>query len=376
MPQRRSPSPSDSQGNAGPPHASLTPSGGGPGAARPWGRSDASALRAWLLLAKRAAERRGIDADALLQRAGLDLSTMTDPMARYPARLGLAFWQLVMQTAGDELMGLDVALESVPLHFNALGYALTASENLGQMYARLARYAHVVTDAGEVSFTLERGAGRLSISGDQRLLATADPQTAWSIFDYAMLTVVRGSRMLFGREFRPLELRLQRPRPHDHLKYEKLLRCTPLYGYTDNSLLVDLATLERPLSFANLEIVKTSEDAMERYRSNWKERSLSDQLGTLLKELLPSGEPKQAAVAQRLGLSLRSFQRRLADEQTSYRDVLNQTRHQLALDHLKSQQYSVGEVAFLLGFSEVSAFTRAFKRWTGASPRAWRSQGG
>jgi AraC-like DNA-binding protein len=98
------------------------------------------------------------------------------------------------------------------------------------------------------------------------------------------------------------------------------------------------------------------------------------QLSAMLCDLLPSGEPGQQEVCARLGLSPRSVQRRLAQEHTTFRDVLNATRHQLALTHLKSGQHSVSEVAFLLGFAEVSAFTRAFKRWTGASPRAWRQQ--
>lgn len=338
------------------------------------GTSHASALRSWLLAAKSAVDQRGVDADALLREVGLDLSTLSDPMARYPAHLGLAFWQKALQATGEELLGMDVALQFMPLNFSALGYALMASENLAQMYLRLARYAHVVTDAADVRFHEEPGFGRLTITGDPSLLATADAPTVWSIFDYAMLTLVRGSRILYGRDFMPLELRLRRQRPRDHAKFEKVFRCTPLYGCEDNAVVVDHATLHKPLSFANLAVVKASEEAMDRYRSHWPDRGLPDQLAAVLKEMLPSGEPRQEDVAQRLSMTLRTLQRRLADLDTCYRDVLNQTRHQLALEHLRSAQYSVGEISFLLGFSEVSAFTRAFRRWTGSSPSTWRGQ--
>jgi AraC-like DNA-binding protein len=334
----------------------------------------ASALRSWLLAAKLAVEQRGVDAEAILHQVGLDLSTVSDPMARLPAHLGLAFWQQAMRETGEELLGVDVALQFMPLNFNALGYALMASENLGQMYVRLARYAHIVSDAADIRFELGAGAGRLSFTGDEALLGTVDDTTRWSIFDYALLTAVRGSRMLYGRDFMPLEIRMQRQRPRDHAKLERILRCVPIYGCTDNSMLVDPAVLNKPLSYANLEVVKASEDAMDRYRSNWTDRGLVEQLSALLKELLPSGEPRQEDVAERLGVTLRTLQRRLSDARTCYRDVLNDTRHQLAISHLGSAQYSVGEIAFLLGFSEVSAFTRAFKRWTGASPREWRNQ--
>jgi len=347
--------------------------------------SDASALMAWVLAGKRAAEQRGIAADALLREVGLDLHTRPDPMSRQSAARGLAFWQLAMRAAGDELLGVDVAMASVPMTLNALGYAFMASENLGQMYTRVARYAHVVTDACEITFTLEpHGGGRLSISGDQRLLSGVDARTAWSLFDYAMVSVVRGSRLLYGRDFAPLELRLQRPRPQSPERYEKLLGCLPVYNCEDNAVLLDAASLTRPLAYANHEVARASEEAVERHHAqhhtHWQHQQgreasgLSAQLAAVLRDLLPSGEPKQKDVCGRLGLSPRSFQRRLAEEQTTFRDVLNDTRHHLALAHLRGGQHSVSEVAFLLGFAEVSAFTRAFKRWTGSSPRAWRNQ--
>lgn len=347
--------------------------------------SDASALMAWVLAGKRVAERRGIDADALLREVGLDLHTRPDPMSRQSASQGLAFWQLAMRAVDDELLGVDVAMESVPMTLNALGYAFMASEDLGQMYTRVARYAHVVTDACEITFQVESsGVGRLAISGDQRLLAGVDARTAWSLFDYAMVSVVRGSRLLFGRDFAPLEVRLQRPRPLAPDRYEKLLGCQPVYNCEDNAVLVDAASLKRPLAFANHEVARASEEAVERHHAQHHTRwqlqqgrdagGLSNQLAALLRDLLPSGEPKQKEVCERLGLSARSFQRRLAEEQTTFRDVLNATRHHLALAHLREGQHSVSEVAFLLGFAEVSAFTRAFKRWTGSSPRAWRNQ--
>lgn len=348
-------------------------------------QSDASALMAWVLAGKRAVERRGVDAEPLLSAVGLDLNTRPDPMSRQSAAQGLAFWQLAMQAVGDELLGVDVAMESAPMTLNALGYAFMASENLQQMCTRVARYAHVITDACEITFSVEgNGVGRLAISGDQRLLAAVDARTAWSLFDFAMVSVVRGSRLLHGRDFAPLELRLQRPRPQSPLRYEKLLGCQPVYNCEDNAVLLDAATLSKPLAFANPEVARASEEAVERHRVQWQGRGqgqpgreavvLSEQLTTVLRDLLLSGEPLQRDVCARLGLSARSFQRRLADEQTTFREVLNATRHHLALEHLRGGQHSVSEVAFLLGFAEVSAFTRAFKRWTGASPRAWRNQ--
>ena len=340
----------------------------------------ASALHAWLRAARDTARQRGVDTAALQAEVGLDLDGHNDPMARFPAHLGLAFWQRAMAAAGDELLGMEVALAFLPLNFNDLGYALMASANLSEMYLRLSRFAHVVTDAADLRFTRGDGASTLTLTGDNAVLSRADDLTRWSIFDYAVLTIVRGSRMLYGRDFMPLEIRLQRRRPAQHERLERVLRCVPVYGCADNAIVVDHAQLDRPLSFANGAVVQASEGALERYRAQWAAQDptaqLPVQIATVLQDLLPSGEPRQDDVAARLGLSPRSLQRRLQEAGSSYRDVLNQTRHQLALHHLGQAQLSVGEIAFLLGFSEVSAFTRAFRRWTGLSPRAWRQQAG
>jgi hypothetical protein len=226
---------------------------------------------AWVLAGKRAAERRGIDAD-------------------------------------DELLGVDVAMESAPLSLNALGYAFMASENLGQMYTRVARYAHVVTDACEITFTTEsHGGGRLSISGDQPLLAGADARTVWSLFDYAMVSVVRGSRLLYGRDFAPLELRLQRPRPQSPARYEKLLGCQPVYGCPDNAVLLDAATLKRPLAFANQEVARASEEAVERHHARQHSRWRREQARAAGDPSPPGADAPggRAALGQRGGVPAR-----------------------------------------------------------------------
>lgn len=347
----------------------------------------ASALHSWLLAARDTAARHGVDADALLREVGLDLRTAHEPMGRFPAHLGLAFWQRALQASGEALLGMEVALHFMPLSFNELGYALMASDNLGQMYLRLARFAHIVTDAADIRFEPTAGGGELVLAGDAQLLGSVDEATRWSIFDYAVLTIVRGSRMLFGRDFMPLELRLQRARPQGEgqARLERVLRCVPVYGCAENRLVIDAATLQRPLSYANLTVARASEAALERYRAEWAQQAqdrgaasgaaLVEALAALLQEWLPSGEPRQEDVAARLNMTLRTLQRRLAEHGTNYREVLNATRLRLARQHLAGAQCSVSEIAFLLGFSEVSAFTRAFRRWTGQAPSTWRQQG-
>ena len=101
--------------------------------------------------------------------------------------------------------------------------------------------------------------------------------------------------------------------------------------------------------------------------------NLAMQVRAKIIEGLPDGGPSQEKIAQTLNTSLRSLQRRLRDEDTNFKNLLSETRQQLALQYLSDSSRSIGEITYPLGFSEPSNFTRAFKRWTGKSPGEFRS---
>lgn len=335
----------------------------------------ATSLSTWVQAVRRAVESKGVDAQALMQEVGMDLALLKDPLARYPVHQTMAFWQRAIEATGEPLLGLDVARQITPMTFHALGYAGLASQNLADLFTRLSRYFRVVSDAGELSFERVGRAGCLRVSGDARVLAEADTQAAWGPVDAFMSVILRACGALYGPDFRVLELRLQRPQPRDHERYERVLRVIPIYGSDANALWLDEAVLMRPLAYANEELARINEEAVGRYLSQWQQGQ-ADDLPLRMREWfgvrLPQGEPRQEDAAAHLGLTTRSLQRRLAEQGTSYRDVLQQARHALALAHLRAGVYSVSEIAYLLGFAELSAFTRAFRRWTGVTPSAWR----
>jgi AraC-like DNA-binding protein len=101
---------------------------------------------------------------------------------------------------------------------------------------------------------------------------------------------------------------------------------------------------------------------------------MSDRVRGILTLLLRDGEPSASITASRMKMSARTLNRALAAEGTSYRAILDQLRHELACRYLADSRLSIGEIGFLLGFSEISAFYRAFKRWTGQTPAVFRAQ--
>lgn len=336
----------------------------------------ATSLASWVGAVKRAVEVKGVDAESIMREVGMDLALLKDPLARFPVRQTMVFWQRAIEATGDPLLGLEVARHIHPLTFHALGYAGLASRDLADMFTRLARYFRIVSDAGDLSFERVGRAGVLRMNGDARLLADADASAAWGAVDAFMKSILKACGALYGEGFEVLELRLQRPRPQDHTRYEASLRVLPVYGSADNALWLDEAVLTRPLPLANAELARINEEAASRYLNGLAQARQDDmavRLHQWFRDRLPEGEPRQEDAARHLAMTARSLQRRLADQGTTYREVLNEARRTLALDYLREARYSISEIAYLLGFAEVSAFTRAFKRWTGQSPSGWRA---
>ena len=335
----------------------------------------ASSLSSWVAAVKRAVEAKGLDAAALMHQAGMDLSLLDDPLARYPAEQSLSFWTLALKASGDPLLGLHTARHIAPATFHALGYAALASSTLDEYFERVARYFKVVTDAGELTYTRTASHGRMTMVGHPALIASDTAGVAWCLIDCFMYTTVRVCGLLHGPSFQALEIRLQRPVPEQREVFEEVMRHKPIYGCDDNSVLVSDEVLRKPLPHANSILARVNEEALGRYLADLSHGDdVRARLKRLLQERLPSGDPSQDELATLLHMTTRSLQRRLAELGTTYRELINQTRHELSIEYLAQRQHSISDIAYLLGFAEVSAFTRAFKRWTGQSPSAWRDQ--
>ena len=131
----------------------------------------------------------------------------------------------------------------------------------------------------------------------------------------------------------------------------------------------------RHLASANPELARINDQVVVDYLARFDRDSIAMQVRSKIIHQLPDGIPSQEAIADTLHVSLRSLQRRLKEEDTSFRDLLEETRQQLARQYLRDGRRSIGEITYLLGFTEPSNFTRAFKRWTGKSPAQYRATG-
>lgn len=329
----------------------------------------ATALTSWAKAIRKALDAAGVDSARLFAEAGLDIAALNDPNARYPVEATARLWRRAVAATGEEAFGLTVARHVGPTTFHALGYSLTASETLLAAFERITRYFRIVTDAAEPVLTRDGDRYRLSFH------VTAGPHApTHESFDAFAFLLVRLCRGLYQRDYSPLSISLQRPQPQGLGAFQRAFRAPLQFAAEENVLWFDRETFEKKLEGANPELARQNDEVVLRYLAHFDRQNLRTRVHAALVSLLPLGEPSADKVAESLHMSSRNLQRKLADEGTSYKALLNDTRRDLALSYLRDPSYSLTEITYLLGFTDSRSFNRAFQRWTGKAPSAYRKQ--
>jgi AraC-like DNA-binding protein len=309
---------------------------------------------------------RGVDAEELLAQAGLSLEALADPNRRHPLETTTRLWRLAVEATGDPAFGIEVARHTTYQTFHALGFSLATSATLREALERIVRFFAIVTDAADMRVVDDPAGVRFTV----HLRESADP--ADEAVDAFVAAAVRLCRTLVGRSFSPLAVELRRAAPADPSPYKRYFRVPVTFDAPLDALTLERSQTETRLLTANPEIARANDAVIADHLARLESSRLAPRVRQAIEEQLPQGEPDPEAIARRLAVSLRSLQRKLADEGTSFAALLDETRSALARSYLDEDRYSVSEITYLLGFAGVSAFSHAFKRWTGSSPSAYR----
>ena len=274
-----------------------------------------------------------------------------------------------VQVTGDEHLGLHLAQHAQPGSFDVHLYAMVSSATLGDAFQCLSRYQRLIHDSTEV---------RLDIEGDWARLRHRMPgglAAPRHSAEFLLAAWVRGGRMATGTTWAPVEVRFAHPEPASSDEHRRFFGAPVRFLARENALVIPTALLELPCARADAALFTMLDRyAVDRLERAPRSAAIAERARAALVAALRHGEPSAAHVASRLKMSVRTLTRALAAEDTTYRRLLEQLRRDLAVRHLADARLSVTEIAFLLGFSELSAFHCAFRRWTGHSPSAFRAQ--
>ncbi len=308
------------------------------------------------------------DARPMFADFGIDLSRVDIPGARYPDTVMNDMLRALQEKTGDACIGLAIGRHVRPTTFHALGYAWLASNSLLGAFKRLERHDRIVSTSDEIS--VAAGDGSYSLIFSNRNESLDVPPAATDAYFMALITMCH---WIADESVAPLEVHLQRDDEGRKGDYVTAYGAPVLFNAQQDCLIFDRKVAEQPVIGANAELAQISDRLAEDYLATLEPASVTRNVQELLMKLLPSGDATQDRVAGRMNRSCSSLQRDLRAEGTSFRDVREKTRQKLATEYVQRGEVSLQEVAFLLGFSDQSNFSRAFRRWTGRSPKDWRN---
>ncbi len=310
----------------------------------------------------------GRDPRPIFKEAGLDPAKMRKPGARYRADALERAWALASNIIDDPCFGLRAAEVWSPSSMGALGYAMLASENLRTALRRMERY-HKVIIGWQFIETAETG-------DEFRIKLNTGPTSArvHARMDALMSVILEICRRGLGQRVAPVRVALMHRVQACERRYREVFGTQVESGAQDYMMALSLQVVEKPLLGADKELVAINERIMSPYLKRLKGDPFLTEVKGLIVRHLPSGNLTDEAVAQRLFMSSRSLQRRLKERGTTFNRLASQIRYDLARKYLARKDASMAEISFMLGFSDLTSFSRAFKGWAGVPPRKYRKE--
>ena len=318
--------------------------------------------------------QRGVSTDAALSAAGIDPAFRVSPGERVPGSRVERLWSFAVDQTGDSLVGLHMAETYNPGALDILGYVILSCRNVGDALERFARYARLLNDGMRLELVREGKTAYCRctyVEGIDNYLLRA-PEHAidatWGGLAREMRRLARtplGAKAVWFRHAAPGRAHLA--------EYTRVMGAPVRFGALEDRFIFPSEHLDQPLPSANPVLLEVfDQHARAALPVNGAEDSRAEQVARVVSQKLKGSVPALHEVARELSMSSRNLQRALHDAGTSYQSLLDDVRRDLAIHHLANPATSAGQVGFLLGFSEPSAFHRAFRRWTGKTPSAFR----
>ncbi|MDX5418960.1 MAG: AraC family transcriptional regulator [Hymenobacteraceae bacterium] len=312
---------------------------------------------------------QGQDVQSMCQEAGIAPESLQDVNARITIAQMMALWQAAVRTTANPDLALHIGEAVNPTSAGIIAYVMMNAPTLHESLRKLCKYQDIVCEGIRTSLELRNNEAHVLLE----VVSPALSEPRYAI-DCEMVIYKNAFETLIGQEIPFTQIAFAYPEPEGIAEHQRLFGEKGLvFGSRYSGFVFDVAWLQKPVVSANPELNLMFEKYANEYLRRLREPgTMAERVQRELVQQLKGEEPSITAVARSLAVSVRSLQAKLRDEGTSYQSLLDEVRKELAQQHLKSGKHTVADVAYLLGFSEPSAFSRSFKKWTGLPPQLYK----
>jgi AraC-like DNA-binding protein len=311
----------------------------------------------------------GLNVGALFAASGIDAVALETPGARLQTERISRLWELAVQQSGNPMLGLAQHHVARPASFDVVGYTMMSCADLHGAFERLIRYMLILSDALTMTMDEERDGYRMAF-----VLFGGDRQIPRQRIEFIFVTVMSFCRWISRREIYPRGVEFAYPPPAEPAVYRDVFDCPVSFEAPRHSILFARADMTAPLPTSNPQLAELHERFAGEYLRQFDHADTSYRVREAIVRRLPDGEPRRDEVAGELCMSERTLQRRLETEATTFLQLLDDTRRELADQYLGRLNLSLAQAAYLLGFADQRSFFRACKRWFKLSPGQYRNQ--
>lgn len=308
----------------------------------------------------------GVDPEPLFAAENIKVNHPIDPRLRLPYEKIDRIRARAVELCGDDAFGLRSASVYLPSQLGALGYAWQASLTLRRACLRLQRFIRIANDKAVVQVEDQDGCMVVALSVGVPTISK------FARDDSALALITRMSRLISGEHFRLQAVDFKHEEPKDIKPYFEFFGCKLNFNQAENKLFIPLPLADEKLSGGNSTLAMLNDNVILHDLAQINRDDIVTRVQATLIDQLPHGDVSDDSVAEALHMSARTLHRKLAEVKSSFRTQMVETRRRLAMQYIMDDSLTLTEISLLLGFSEQSSFSRAFKSWTGQTATEMR----
>lgn len=330
--------------------------------------SEATIIGSFALDIAKTFEKKGLDVGALFKECGFPEVIRINPSERISSLRFYQLFQRAIEISGNPYLGLECGKHISPVALHALGYSLTASVTLRDFVERLARYYIVVSNNAVME--IKESKEHLVITMDIKVL-----DYTYQTHDCQAAFLVQFMRMLFRDEFNPSRICLLRDCPEQgDGPFTEYFRCPVEFASEKFQIYLPIEKCDTPLFGGNRGLAALNEKIVADYIIAHDQDDIVTRVNALIMDNISSGKMSKKLIAEQLHMTERTLHNRLIEKETTFQELLDNIRSKLAIGYLERKTLSIGEITFLLGFSDTSVFSKAFKRWFEITPTEYKKK--